>query len=191
MSYFRKYLITIRRFDNEGLFWNLQVVLLVASAIGIGLGLMFDLFFTSNYFLNMLKGVISILSGFLLFSGLHLILSKRTDRIMDNDNHYNPIRNRLSYKQRLNFSIAVGTIGVVLVLLGKVDSPTYTLKSILLITLLLSLLAFTRRTRVEFIKDIHEIHDIRDMSAESRRIKLEEKAKERKMEKKIEKIKRK
>lgn len=191
MSYFRKHLITIRRFDNEGLFWNLQVVLLIASAIGIGLGLMFDLFFTSNYFLNMLKGVISILSGFFLFSGLHLILSKRTDRIMDNDNHYNPIRNRLSYKQRLNFSIVVGAIGVVLVLLGKVDSPTYTLKSILLITLLLSLLAFTRRTRVEFIKDIHEIHDIRDMSAESRRMKLEEKAKEREMEKKIEKIKRK
>lgn len=185
MSYFRKYLISIRKFDNEGLFLNLQVLLFVLAIAGIGIGLLFDLVFSPNYFLNMLKGLVSIVSGLFLFSALHLYTSKRTDRIKDNDSHYNPIRARFSYKQRLNFSIAVATIGVVIVLLGSVDSPTYTLKSILLITLFLSLLAFTRRMRDEFIKDIHEIHDIRDLGSEADRLRKQKLKKEKEMEKKI------
>lgn len=191
MSYFRKYLITIRRFDNEGLFWNLQVVLFMLSVIGISFGFLLDLVFTPGFFMNMIKGIISILSGFTLFSALHLFTSKRTDVKMDNDVHYNPIRARLSYKQRLNFSIAVGTVGVLLVLLGNVSSPTYTLKSILLIALILSLVAFTRRRREEFIKDIHEIHDVRDLSSEARKLKIEKRAKEKEMEEKIKRVKRK
>ena len=163
METLRKYLISLRKFDNEGLFGNMTIFLLIISIIGILLGFTFDILLPINFFLNMLRGVVAIISGIALFSFGYLYTSKRSVERRRHDRYYQTVRERFSYRQRVNFSIALGSIASLFVLLGKPSSPLFTFKAILLISIAFTLIAFSRRLREEFIKDIHEIPDLRDL----------------------------
>lgn len=174
MEYFRKYLISLRRAENDGLFWNLPIALLIASIIGMGMGLLLDLFLPNGFFTNMIRGVIAIITGVTLFSWGYLFTSKRTDKKRLADSYYQPVRERFSYRQRVNFSIAVMVILVMFVLLGNEDSLVFTLMAIILISTSLTLLAFTRRQRSEFIKDIYDLPDIKDLKSAARKRKLKQ-----------------
>lgn len=178
MEYFRRYLIQIRRFQNEGLFWNLPLLFLIISIIGLTIGLIVDLFVPFNYVSNMFRGVIAIITGITMFSSSYLYTSNRRDKILIVDRYYKSVRERFSYKQRLNFSILVGTLSFLFVILGDKNSVIFTLKSSLFIFLILTLTAFTRRLRDEFIKDIFDIPDLRDLESKEKRKELTKKTKQ-------------
>ena len=174
MSHFRRYLIALKRAQNDGLFHDLKKMLAFLSLLSIGFSLFIDWLLPPSFLSNGLKGVISILGGASVFSSSFLFASLRTDRIMDSDRYYNPIRKRFSYRQRVNISIVSGVFALLVILLGSPDSPIYTLKSTLFVAFVLTLVAFSRKNRDEFIREIHEIPDVKDIETYKRARKMRE-----------------
>lgn len=177
MPYFRRYLIALRRANNDGLFWNLPMFLGGLSVLAILLSILIDFLLPFNYFTNALKGFVAVGLGIMLFSSLYLFSSMSTEAKIENDRYYNPIRDRFSNKQRVNISIVIITIGGFVLLVSDPKSPIFTLKSGLFITLTLVMIAFARKQREEFLKDIYEIPDYRDMKPK-KKIKKEEEEEE-------------
>lgn len=168
MSYLRRYLIFLRRANNDGLFGNLKVALGLASLLLVLIGMILDFMFSSNLFLNGVKGLISILGGLSMFSFGYLYNSSKVEKILDSDRYYNPIRNRYSHKQRVNISTLVISVLSIILIIGDPESAIYTLKSILFVFLLLTMIAFARKQREEFIKGIYEFPDLKDMETRVR-----------------------
>lgn len=170
MEYFRRYLIFLRRKENEdNLLMRMSTTMLIASLVGIFIGVIFDWLIPHSYFPNMIRGVIAVVSGFTLFSYSYLMAVKWSDKRIAKDRYYKPTRERFSHRQRVNFSIAVGVLIVLFIMLSKSYGLTFTLKSIVAVYLAFVLTAFSRRNRNEFIKDIYEIPDIRDLETAKRR----------------------
>lgn len=167
MEYLRRYLIFLRRKENEdNLLMRISTVMLIASLVGILIGILMDWLIPHSYFPNMIRGVIAVVSGFTLFSYSYLAAVKFSSRRLDKDRYYKTMRERFSHRQRVNFSIAIGVLIVSFIMLSKGYGLTFTLKSIIAIYLTFVLVSFSRRNRNEFIKDIYEIPDIRDLEAE-------------------------
>lgn len=170
MEYFRKYLITLRKYENLNQFsLKVSTMMLIASLVGILLGFLMDLFLPHEYFTNMLRGVIAVATGFTLFSFSYLFSVKRTHKKMSMDRFYKTARERFSHRQRVNFSIAVGTLTLAFIMLSSNSGLVFTLKSILAVFVGFILVAFCRRNRSEFIKGVHEIPDIRDLEKQKER----------------------
>lgn len=168
MTYFRRYLIALRRMNNDGLFWNFQAFLGIVSFVLCFLSILVDYWLPFNYFTNTLKGFVALFLGFILFSFLYLVMSRITEKKIDSDKYYNPIRNRFSHKQRVNISTVLLTLGIFILLVSNPNSPIFTLKSGLFISTCLGLLAFSRKQRDEFIKEIYEIPDYRDIKKKNK-----------------------
>lgn len=164
MEYFRKYLIYLRREENLQLYkLNVSTMMLIASLVGISLGFILDLLLPHNFLVNMIRGIIALLTGISLFSFSYLFTVKRTDQKLLKDRFYQTMRQRFSFRQRVNFSIVVGVFIASFILLGKNESLIFTFKSSIAVFVSIVLIAFCRRRRSEFIKGIYEIPDIRDL----------------------------
>jgi len=164
MEYLRMFLIFLRKQDNKS---DLKVpfiyTLMIICTVSIVAGVIFDLFIPFNFFTNMLRGSIAVIAGFSMASSVYLLWVKYKRRKTSEDRHYQPIRKRFSFRQRVNISIVLGTIIGLYVLLTSKPSPTYSLKASVLIMTIILLLCFSRRGRDEFLKDIYNIPDIRDL----------------------------
>lgn len=164
MEYLRNYLIFLRKTENDNPYkMKISTMALIASLVGISLGFIMDLLFPHEYFTNMIRGAIAVASGFSMFSFGYLFSYKKSREKSLADSYYKSPRERFSYRQRVNFSIASGVLISSFVMLSSNEGLTFTLKSILAIFIIFSLITFSRRSRREFIKDIHEIPDIRDL----------------------------
>lgn len=164
MEYFRKYLIMIRREDNKvDLKPALSIRLLIVSMFGVVIGVLLDVLLPFNFFTNMIRGLIANIVGLSSASYLFLMATKIRKERIKKDQYYKPIRKRFSYRQRVNFSIMIGGITSLFVLLSGKPSAIYTLKAAISIQVVLTLIAFSRRDRSEFLKNIYEIPDIRDL----------------------------
>lgn len=178
MEYFRRYLIFLRKHENlNELKFKVSTMTLIASIVGIILGFLMDLLLPHGYFTNMFRGVLAVATGLTLFSFSYLASVKRTDKKISSDRFYKTARARFSHRQRVNFSIAVGSIVLAFVLLSNSEGLSFTLKAILAVFITLVLIAFSRQNRSEFIKDIHEIPDVRDLEHKATMVKSAEKRK--------------
>lgn len=187
MEYFRRYLIFIRKHENiNDMKLKVSTMALIASLVGITLGFLMDWLLPHEYFSNMFRGIVSLITGFALFSFSYLISIKVSSKRLMEDRYYKTVRKRFSYRQRVNFSIAVGVLVASFILLSSSTGLSYTLKASLAIFIVFVLVAFSRRNRSEFIKQIHEIPDVRDLETNSKRKKAAQRRKE-KDEKKKEK----
>lgn len=185
IEYLRKFLIFIRKQGNrEDLKPSFEYRLLLGAAIGFVLGVLLDTLLPFNFFFNMLRGVVANLVGFAIFSAIYIKISDMRRKKVNKDQYYKPIRNRLSYRQRVNFSIVIGAIVLVFIGLSTKQSPTYTFKASIAIIAIIGLLAFARPDRNEFIKDIYEIPDVRDLKFKSETEKKVERDLEKKEEEK-------
>lgn len=175
MEYLRKFLIFLRKQDNQD---NLKpafiVRLLIITVVGIIVGILIDTFLPFNFFLNMIRGVIANTVGFASSSYLYLISLRFKRNKLIEDKYYQSIRKRFSYRQRVNISIVIGTIVAIFTLLGTKHNPAYTFRASLTIMSAIVLLMFTRRGRNEFLKDIYEIPDTRDLEFLSKKNKKKE-----------------
>lgn len=189
MEYLRRYLIFLRKTENDNPYkMKISTIALIVSLVGISLGLLMDLLLPHGYFTNMFRGSLAVATGFSLFSYSYLLSVKRTREKTIADSYYKTPRERFSYRQRVNFSIATGVLVSSFVMLSSNEGLSFTLKSILAIFIIFVLVTFSRRSRSEFIKDIHEIPDIRDLQkikeekgkAERRKDKIKEKTEKKK-----------
>lgn len=164
MEYLRMFLIFLRKQDNKS---DLKIpffyTLMIACTASIIAGVILDLLIPFNFFTNMLRGSIAVIAGFSMASFVYLIWIKYKRRKISEDRHYQPIRKRFSFRQRVNISIVLGSIIGLYILLTSQPSPTYTLKASVLIMVVILLLTFSRRGRDEFLKDIYNMPDIRDL----------------------------
>lgn len=178
MEYFRKYLIFLRRQENlDDSKLTFSMKLLIASITGFVTGVILDSFLPFNFVVNMFRGLVANATAIVAFSFIYLFQTNYIDRKKAQNRHYRPLRKRLSYRQRLNASIAIGLLTSVLVLFNGNPSPLYTFKAVVAIVVIVFLISFTRKDRNEFLKSIYEIPDVRDMRFDSDR-KANEKIKE-------------
>lgn len=170
MEYFRRYLVFLRRYENEGLYkMKVSTMALIASLVGIILGFLMDWLLPHGYFTNMFRGTLAVATGLILFSFSYLFAVDKANNKLVTDRYYKTVRERFSHRQRVNFSIAVGVLIASFILLSSADGLLFTLKAILAVFLIFTLIAFSRRNRSEFIKEIHEIPDIRDLETQRNR----------------------
>ena len=171
MEYLRKYLIEVRRIENTDPYkFKLSIMLLAGSILGVILGFIIDSLLGFYFVTNTIRGIIALATGIVLFTYLYLMENKRTEKRAALDSSYVRVRNRFSFRQRVNFSI-VASAFLFFVIMTSSEGPGYTFKSSLLIVAIISLVAFCRRRRSEFIKSVNEIPDVRDMRSEQMKIK--------------------
>lgn len=175
MEYLRKFLIFLRKQDNQD---NLKpafiVRLLIITIIGVFVGVLIDTFAPFNFFLNMIRGIVANVVGFSSASYLYLMSLRFKRNKLIEDRYYQPIRKRFSYRQRVNISIVIGTVVAIFTLLGTKQNLAYTFRASLTVMFTIILLAFARRGRNEFLKDIYEIPDTRDLEFLSKKRKKKE-----------------
>lgn len=194
MEYFRKYLIYIRKLDNTEMKPRFIILMLIVSAISLLLGLIADMFLPINFGYNMIRAVIATVAGIASASYYLVVLDRvNRDKHLVNNN-YIPFKKRLSYKQRSNISIIIGTFIALFILLSSKASLAFTFKTAFAIFTGIALTAFARKDRSEFLKDVYEIPDLRDLEFMSKKSKkeilnVEENAKKSKKDKRINKMK--
>lgn len=164
MEQIRKYILFLRKKDNQdNLKPTFAVRLLLVALASFLVSLLVDNFLPFNYWINMIRGVLACVLGLSLSSFVYIMSLRESDKRKSKDRYYLPVRMRFSYRQRVNLSIVLGVILLILSFLGSKQDGIYTLKSSLIISSIFLLLTFVRRHRNEFIKDIYEIPDIRDL----------------------------
>lgn len=161
MEIFRKYLLLLRKQDNTRPAFAGR--LLIGTFAGIVVGIVVDIFLPFNFIINMLRGMIALVTGISTASFAYLMSIKYNDKKLEEDRFYLPVRKRFSYRQRLNISIVLGILIAIFTLLGTREDFAYTLKSSISIMLIFIIIAFARRYRDEFLKDIYGIPDVRDL----------------------------
>lgn len=183
MSYFRQYLIRIRRVENLGYMNpNLSVRFLIAVVTGVFLGILADLLIPYSFITNMIRGIIANVVGVSAASFAYLKTTEIEREKELSNRYYNPLRKRFSFKQRFNISLIVASISTILFIITNGHGLTYTLFSSIYIAIILVLIGFSRRSRDEFIKDSYEIPDVRDLGfmnkQNEKEVSLKEKAEE-------------
>lgn len=169
MEYFRKFLMFIRSQDNrDDLKPSFRVILSIALLISVVIGILLDRFMPFVVIVNTIRGVVANISGLILFSIIYILLVEKKNKLLSKEKYYVPIRKRLSYRQRVNLSMLIGSFVVVFILVSGNPSPIYTLKATLSITVIILLVSFSRRHRREFIRETFDIPDIKDMEFDVR-----------------------
>lgn len=137
----------------------------------LGVGVAIDTFLPFNYFLNVLRAAIALALALLIFGGGYIYLTYYKDRKKEESELADKItlRERFSYRQRLNLSIVSGGIIFVFALMFAKESPVFTVVSALLIVAILSTLSFLRSTRSETQGASLGINDARDVAFQIRR----------------------
>ena len=186
MEYFRYFLILLRKQDNrEDLKPSFSSIVWATIAVSTVLSLTVDRFLPFNFIFNMLRGVIANILGFSVFAIVYLLIVKTRKKRLSKDKYYIPVRKRLSYRQRTNLSVLLGSVVLLFILLSGKPGAIYTIKGALSISVLVLLLAFSRKGRDEFIKKAYELPDIKDMDSDrNMRNKIEENKREKEEENK-------
>lgn len=181
MEQIRKYILFLRKKDNQdNLKPTFAIRLLLVALASFLVSLLIDNFLPFNYWINMIRGVLACVLGLTFSSFVYIMSLRESEKRKSRDRYYLPVRRRFSYRQRVNLSIVLGIVLLILSFLGSKQDGIYTLKSSLIISSIFLLLTFVRRNRNEFIKDIYEIPDIRDLE-------FMKKKKERKQENELQK----
>lgn len=157
----RKFLIELRRRDNQVDKFRLKLAGL--AIVMIALGIAIDVNMPFNVIINGVRGIFAIVIGVATFAILYLYSVDSSARRMHEDINYVPMRRRFTYKQRRNLSfIGLGLISLLVIIMPK-EGATYTATSSMIITALIALLAFARTSRKEHNREMQGAIDPRDL----------------------------
>lgn len=179
MLYIRKFLLKIRQIYYK-LNDKQRILIGLGTIVLIGCGMAIDYFIPFNYFINILRALIAVVVGVLIFSFAYMITLIRSEKKED----YIIFRERFSYKQRLNISVVLWGVQFILLLFSTNAGMFFTFISSIIISCALATLAFIRSTREENAQAQFGMQDYRDVEFNRKRDeefkKREEKLKEKK-----------
>lgn len=160
MNNFRKFLIFLRQQKNTNLKMFTLAILGVLAAF-IAIGVLTDIYLPWNYFINTVRCIFLLVIGLAMFSLVYVYMPENKDyKILK-------LREALSFKQRLNLSLLIWFIVIVLdLILVKSGSPTYTVSGSVVCAISLGLITFIRPTYDETQKFENNVTDERDIIKE-------------------------
>ena len=160
MNNFRKFLIFLRQQKNTNLKMFTLATLGVLTAF-IAIGVLTDIYLPWNYFINTVRCIFLLVIGLAMFSLVYVYMPENKDyKILK-------LREALSFKQRLNLSLLIWFIVIVLdLILVKSGSPTYTVSGSVVCAISLGLITFIRPTYDETKKFENNVTDERDIIKE-------------------------
>lgn len=149
MVYIRKLLFFIRK-TNSKLNEKQKILSFIGWILLIGLGVVIDLFVPFNYFTNILRSGIALAISLYTFSLVYILTLNRIEKLSNTEAiSYVPLKERFSYKQRVNISVVLWGALLIFALLGSKENPFFTAYSSLIITFAFGILTFVRSTRDE------------------------------------------
>ena len=160
MNNFRKFLIFLRQQKNTNLkMFTLSIIGILIAFIGIGI--LTDIYLSWNYFINTVRCIFLLVIGLAMFSIIYVYLPENKDyKILK-------LREMLSFKQRLNLSLLIWFIVIVLdLILVKPGNLTYTMSGSIVCAISLGLITFIRPTYDETKKFENNLIDERDLIKE-------------------------
>ena len=160
MNNFRKFLIFLRQQKNTNLKMFTLATLGVLTAF-IAIGVLTDIYLPWNYFINTVRCIFLLVIGLAMFSLIYVYMPENKDyKILK-------LREALSFKQRLNLSLLIWFIVIVLdLVLVKSGSATYTISGSIVCAISLGLITFIRPTYDEIKKFENNVTDERDLIKE-------------------------
>lgn len=160
MNNFRKFLIFLRQQKNTNLKMFTLATLGVLTAF-IAIGVLTDIYLPWNYFINTVRCIFLLVIGLAMFSLIYVYMPENKDyKILK-------LREALSFKQRLNLSLLIWFIVIVLdLVLVKSGSATYTISGSIVCAISLGLITFIRPTYDENKKFENNVTDERDLIKE-------------------------
>ena len=160
MNNFRKFLIFLRQQKNTNLKMFTLATLGVLTAF-IAIGVLTDIYLPWNYFINTVRCIFLLVIGLAMFSLIYVYMPENKDyKILK-------LREALSFKQRLNLSLLIWFIVIVLdLVLVKSGSATYTISGSIVCAISLGLITFIRPTYDETQKFENNVTDERDLIKE-------------------------
>lgn len=135
----------------------------------IGISVAVDTFIPFNPYLNVIRTIIAITLGVVLYSYVYIFSLKKSDKKAKDDELYMTIRERFSYNQRRNISVVAWGLWAMFLLLGSEPNQFFTLFSSLMVFFAISILAFMRSTRNEDQQSKLGLSDSRDIRFEQAR----------------------
>ena len=160
MNNFRKFLIFLRQQKNTNLkMFTLSIIGILIAFIGIGI--LTDIYLPWNYFINTVRCIFLLVIGLAMFSIIYVYLPENKDyKILK-------LREMLSFKQRLNLSLLIWFIVIVLdLIVVKPGNLTYTMSGSIVCAISLGLITFIRPTYDETKKFENNLIDERDLIKE-------------------------
>lgn len=164
---FRTLLLNIRKIgsrlnDKQ----RIAIVLFVLILWGVGIAL--DILLPYNLFINSIRAGICLIDGIATFSGLYLFAIYLGRRNQQKNLEYQTIRQRFTYRARINMAIVFWTALVIALLMSSHPSMLYTFINTWVIIGALSILTFTRASRDEFLRMKYGVADRRDVDMDDR-----------------------
>ena len=190
MAQYRMFLIKLRRLYNN---WGAAKYYVLLSGIAlilmIGTGILDVYTGNENMILKFVKAFLSCILGLLYFMIGYVYTSVRN---VNKDVTHETLREKFSFKQRINICMLSFAVIIVLsLLLLKPGTYLYPTFFGLIITSIFVMLAFVRPTRVEMMYEEYGIPDARDLNFEREMELKEEYEKQKKEEKKKKKLRKK
>lgn len=164
---FRTLLLNIRKLgaqlnDKQ----KLAITFLVIVLWGIGITM--DILLPYNLFINSIRAGICLISGVLTFALLYLLAIWLGERNQTKNPEYLTIRQRFTYRARINMAIVFWTALVISLLMSSHPSTLYTFLNSWIIVAAFSILTFTRASRDEFLRMKYGAADERDVDMDER-----------------------
>lgn len=164
---FRTFLLEIRRIGakiNDKQRIALTIILFILWVTGIIL----DLLLPYNLLINSIRAIVCLFAGLLAFSLAYLLSINIGSRNHAKNENYVSIRQRFTYRGRLNMSIVFWAALIVIVLMSSHPSVLYTFINSWLIVAALSILTFVRASRNEYLQLKYGVPDKRDLDMDDR-----------------------
>lgn len=183
---FRTLLLNIRKLgaqlnDKQ----KLAITFLVIVLWGIGITM--DILLPYNLFINSIRAGICLISGILTFALLYLLAIWLGERNQAKNPEYLTIRQRFTYRARINMAIVFWTALVISLLMSSHPSTLYTFLNSWIIVAAFSILTFTRASRDEFLRMKYGAADERDVDMDERVSEVIQKRREKAEEKRAKK----
>lgn len=160
MNNFRKFLIFLRQQKNTNLKMFTLATLGILTAF-IAIGVLTDIYLPWNYFINTVRCIFLLVIGLEMFSLIYVYVPENKDYKILN------LREALSFKQRLNLSLLIWFIVIILdLILVKSGSATYTISGSIVCAISVGLVTFIRPTYDETKKFENNVTDERDLIKE-------------------------
>lgn len=168
MVYIRTLLMKIRSI-NSRLNDKQRIALVILFFLLIGVGSLMDYFLPFNYLLNTLRAFVAIAIGLMLFAGIYLFSISRQEKRVTLKGEYLTFREKFSYKERVNISVILWGLWLLVLVLFTKENTFFTLFSSLMITGILFILSFVRSSREETATATMGFEDARDVLFEKKR----------------------
>lgn len=168
MIYIRNLLKKIRQV-NARLNEKQRIAIVMGVILMAVVGFVADNFLPFGFVLNTLRAAFAIVEGALIFSILYLLSIKRNNPSSNEETEKLTMRERFSYKERVNISVILWAIWFLVLLFTSKENTFFTNLSSVLIAAAIAILAFVRSTRDEDAKARMGLEDARDLMFEKRR----------------------